>query len=132
MSLFDSVVAFAGNALANSSDPRAAMLQSVLGAMQHHEGGLGGLLEQLQQGGLGDAVASWVGSGQNQPVSADALQNALGSDKLAAIAAKLGMSPDTLSAHLSEMLPQVVNHLTPGGQVEEGGFNLGKLGSLLQ
>lgn len=131
MGLFDTLSGMAASALSQSSDPRAQMLQSVINVIQHHDGGLAGVLQQLQQGGLGNAVSSWIGSGQNQPVSADAIGSAIGPDKLAGIAAKLGVSPEDLSAHLSQMLPQVVDHLTPGGQVEAGGFDLSKLGGLL-
>jgi uncharacterized protein YidB (DUF937 family) len=133
MGLFDSIAGMASSALAGAADnPNAAMLQSVIGALQHHEGGLGGLLQQLQQGGLGEAVSSWIGSGHNLPVSAEQLQSVLGDERIAALAAKVGISPDQLSEHLSQLLPQVVDKLTPGGQAQAGGFDLGNVLGMLQ
>ena len=132
MGLFDSIAGLASIALSGSDNPSAAMLQNVLGALQHHEGGLGGLVAQLEQGGLGDAVKSWIGKGQNLPVSTEQLQAVLGNEKIAALAAKIGIAPDTLGAHLSEMLPQIVDHLSPNGQLEAGGFDMSGLAGMLQ
>ena len=82
-----------------------------------HAGGLGDLVKQLQQGGLGDAANSWVGNGANKQVSADDLSKALGTDQLDQIAAQSGMSRDQLLQGLSQYLPQVVDHLTPNGRL---------------
>ncbi len=93
-------------------------------------GGLGGLVQQFQQGGLGDLVASWVGSGQNLPVSASQLQDVLGSDLLAQFARQLGLSQGEAAGQLSQLLPQVVDKLTPNGELPDaGGF--GDIGSVL-
>ncbi len=86
-------------------------------------GGLSDLLSKFQQAGLGDAAASWVGTGANQPISPDQLEGALGSDTLADIARQIGLSRGETAGQLSELLPQVVDRLTPGGQVPEGGVN---------
>ena len=95
-------------------------------------GGLGGLLGQLTQGGLGDAVQSWVGSGQNQPVSADQLGDALGGAQVDAMAQQAGMSSGDLLSQLSHLLPQVVDKLTPNGQMPAAGANMSDmLGGLL-
>ena len=77
MSLFDSVIGAlgAGQGGGNANDP----MQLIMGLLNQH-GGLGGLLQKLQQGGLGDAVNSWVSTGANQPVTPDALGGALGHD----------------------------------------------------
>ncbi|HTO63571.1 MAG TPA: YidB family protein [Bradyrhizobium sp.] len=80
-------------------------------------GGLGDLMKQLQQGGLGDAANSWVGSGPNKQVSPDDLSRALGADQLDQVASQSGMSRDELLQDLSQYLPQVVDHLTPGGRL---------------
>jgi len=80
-------------------------------------GGLGDLMRQLQQGGLGDAANSWVGSGANKPVSPDDLSKALGADQLDQIASQSGMSRDQLLQGLSQYLPQAVDHLTPNGRL---------------
>jgi uncharacterized protein YidB (DUF937 family) len=79
-------------------------------------GGLGGLLDKLQKGGLGDVANSWVGSGQNQPVSPKQLSPALGSD-IKALAQRSGLSEEELTKQLSQILPGVVDKLTPAGRL---------------
>jgi uncharacterized protein YidB (DUF937 family) len=74
-------------------------------------------MKQLQQSGLGDAANSWVGSGPNRAVSPGDLAGALGADQLDQIASQSGMSRDELVQGLSQYLPQVVDHLTPGGRL---------------
>jgi uncharacterized protein YidB (DUF937 family) len=111
-----------------------ALLKLVLGMLSDNNGqggggGLGALLQQLQQAGLGEQVNSWVGTGQNMPVSADQLQSAFGADQMSQMAERMGLSTGDLGAQLSQMLPQVVDQLTPGGQLPQGG--LGDLGGLL-
>lgn len=81
---------------------------------------LGSLIGKLQKGGLGDVVGSWVGLGENKPITADQLNNALGSDQLTNIAAQLGIPADQLSNILAQHLPKVVDKLTPKGQIPTG------------
>lgn len=95
------------------------LMQAAIGLIQN--GGLSQLLAKFQQAGLADQAASWVGTGQNLPISADQLKAALGSGAIADIAAKLGMSHDQAAGGLASLLPQIVDHLTPQGQVTEGG-----------
>jgi uncharacterized protein YidB (DUF937 family) len=80
-------------------------------------GGLGGLVNKLQQGGLGDVVNSWVGSGQNQPVSPSQLGSALGPNILKTVSQMTGISEDELTKQLSQVLPGVINGLTPNGKL---------------
>lgn len=80
-------------------------------------GGLGDLMKQLQQGGQSDAANSWVGKGQNKPISPGDLSSALGADQIDAIASQSGMSRDDLLRGLSQYLPDVVDHLTPDGRL---------------
>ena len=80
-------------------------------------GGLGGLVNKLKQGGLGDVVNSWVGSGQNQPVSPKQLSPALGSDIIKALAQRSGLSEEEITKQLSQVLPGVVDKLTPAGRL---------------
>ena len=80
-------------------------------------GGLGGLVNKLQQGGLGDVVNSWVGSGQNQPVSPSQLGSALGPNIVKTISQMSGLSEDELTKQLSQVLPGVVDKLTPNGRL---------------
>lgn len=80
-------------------------------------GALGSLVSQLNANGLGDAANSWVGKGQNASVTGGQLSQALGPDVIAAIAAKTGLSADVISGALAQVLPQVVDGLTPDGQI---------------
>jgi uncharacterized protein YidB (DUF937 family) len=80
-------------------------------------GGLGGLLNKLQQGGLGDAANSWVASGQNQPASPGQLGSALGPNIIKTLAQQSGLSEDELTKQLSQVLPGIVDKLTPNGKL---------------
>lgn len=142
MGLLDSVIgALAGGQ--GGAGPQGAgqgtLINIVMGMLANRQadasqggaagGGLGDLMAKFQQGGLGDVIGSWIGTGQNLPVSADQLSNVLGSDMLANIARQLGVSHGEAASQLSQVLPQVVDKLTPNGQVPEGG--LGDIGAIL-
>ena len=89
------------------------------GAAAGGTGGLGGLLEQFQRMGYGDQANSWVGTGQNQPIPADVIGQIFGQDGLAAIARQAGVSEQDASAGLSQLLPEVVDRVTPNGKVPD-------------
>lgn len=119
-----------------TSNPQ--LLQAVAGMLSNDgaQGGLGGLVAKFQQAGLGDVVSSWIGTGQNQSVSGDQLTSVLGEDTMAGLAQKLGISPDAAAGQLSNILPGLIDHLTPHGQAPEGGLGnsgdlMGMLGGLL-
>ena len=80
-------------------------------------GGLGGLLERFRESGHGDVINSWIGTGQNQPISPNQLGNALGPDVIKALAERTGISEAELTTHLSQILPGVVDKLTPHGRL---------------
>ena len=80
-------------------------------------GGLGGLLDKLQKGGLGEVANSWVGSGQNKPVSPGQLGPALGPDIIKTLAQRSGLSEEEITSRLSQILPGVVDKLTPQGRL---------------
>ena len=80
-------------------------------------GGLSGIVSAFQQAGLGHIADSWVGSGENLPVSGDQLTQVLGSDKIGQIAGQLGMSHDDAAGGLAKILPELINHVTPNGQM---------------
>lgn len=120
-----------------TSNPQ--LMQAVTGMLSNEggHGGLGGLMAKFQQAGLGDVVGSWVGSGQNQPVSGDQLTNVLGADTMAGLAEKLGMSQGDAAGQLSNILPGLIDKLTPNGAAPAGGLGnagdlMGMLGGLLQ
>jgi uncharacterized protein YidB (DUF937 family) len=84
-------------------------------------GGLAGLAQLFQNKGLGDAISSWIGTGQNQPVTGDQITNVLGSEQIRQFAQKLGFSSEEITKGLASVLPQIIDHLTPHGQVPDQG-----------
>jgi uncharacterized protein YidB (DUF937 family) len=80
-------------------------------------GGLGGLVDKFQKGGLGNVINSWVGPGQNQPVSPNQLGPALGPDIIKTLAQRSGLSEEELTRQLSQVLPGLVDKLTPNGRL---------------
>jgi uncharacterized protein YidB (DUF937 family) len=93
-------------------------LISVLSGLLAENGGLQGLLTKFTQAGHGDTVKSWVSTGENQPISPDALQRVIGPDQVNAIATKLGVDPTQASALVAKFLPSAVDKLTPNGAVD--------------
>ncbi|MFP4829922.1 YidB family protein [Paraburkholderia guartelaensis] len=135
MSLLDTLGSLLGSQSQQQGGGQAQLLAAAMEFVNNQPGGLNGLIEKFQQGGLGDIVQSWVGNGENQPVSADQLHNVLGSDVVSGLAQKVGMQPDQVSGLLAQVLPHVVNAGTPTGEVPQGGqINtesvLGTLGGL--
>lgn len=133
MGLLDSLVGMLGAAQAGQAvSPGKADLISVVAGMLANgsqQGGLGGLVQGFEQAGLGHVISSWISNGQNLPISADQLSAVLGHGSLSDLAQQTGLSHGDLAGQLSQMLPEVINHLTPNGQVPQGG--LGDVGSLL-
>ena len=79
--------------------------------------GLGGLMHQFQQNGLGNVAQSWVGGGHNEPVNPGQLQQAIGPDMIRQLAQKTGMSEQQIAQQLSQELPDIINKLTPQGRL---------------
>lgn len=112
-----------------ANSPLAAILGSLL-ANNGPAGGLGGLMEAFQRNGQGDVLGSWIGTGQNMPISPDALGKVLGPDVLSQLGAQAGGVPQgDLLGSLAQILPGIVDKMTPQGQAPQGGF--GDLGSIL-
>jgi uncharacterized protein YidB (DUF937 family) len=85
-------------------------------------GGLAGLARQFQEKGLGSIVSSWIGTGQNLPISAQQIQSVLGSERLQQLAASAGVPVQDIGAKLASVLPHVVDQMTPNGQLPQGGI----------
>lgn len=121
MGLLDQLAGQAMGALgAQAQDPvsQGGLLNGVMG-MINAAGGLPALLQKFQDSGMGDQVASWVGHGENQPVSGDQIKDALGEDAVAQIAQQAGVAPEHASTSLAQLLPQIIDKLTPNGQVPD-------------
>ena len=98
----------------------ALVVSQIIALIQQHPGGLGGLLQSFQQGGLGHVFQSWLGSGQNLPVTPDQLRNTLGADWISRITQATGLPQGQVESHLSTLLPQIIDHLSPNGQMPQG------------
>lgn len=119
MGLFDQVV---GALAGGEAGSQGGLLQAAMQLVNDPKiGGLEGLIHTFQQGGLGEIVNSWVSNGQNLPISAEQIQAMLGGSSLQDIAAKLGVSQEQASGSLAEILPSLVDGMTPNGQLPEGG-----------
>ena len=100
----------------NKKDDLVSTVMGLLGG----QGGLNNLISQFASKGLGDVINSWVSTGKNLPVSGDQLQSVLGKDTINNLASKLGMDKGALTSQLTNLLPDVVDKLTPDGKVPEG------------
>ena len=124
MGLLDSVlsgVLGGAGGQASASNPLIQLAGSLL-SNNSAVGGLPGLVQQFEQAGLGNIVQSWIGSGQNLPVSAQQLTQVLGQGQLQQLAQAAGVDPNQVGGLLAQVLPHVVDHLTPNGQVPQGGI----------
>ena len=116
MGLLDSILgAVSGK---SDGDGGANPLIGILGSLLTQSGGLQGLANKFSQSGQGGTFSSWVGMGENQPISSDQIQKVLGSDQVSALATKMGVDPAQASHFLAEYLPKVVDKLTPAGKVD--------------
>jgi len=130
MGIFDDLENKAVNSmLGGSSNPLATGLLQMI---NNQPGGLSGLLQSFHDKGLGSLASSWVGTGQNLPITADQIQHVLGSDPVKQMAAKAGISPDAAGAALSQLLPTLVDKLTPNGELPQPSTLLETGMSLLQ
>ena len=97
-----------------SGDVSAELVNVVNGFIQK-QGGLNGLINQFEKQGLDPIIRSWVGTGENHPISPAQIQRAVGYETLQQLGARLGISPDEMAAKLSEILPKAIDKLTPKG-----------------
>lgn len=136
MGLLESVVGALGQSQGGQGGGQADLLGVVIGMLGQGGGqagglgGLAGLLAKFQQSGLGDVASSWIGTGENQAIAPDQLGGVLGNDMLSGLVKQTGMNQGDLLGQLSQMLPQVVDKLTPNGQIPQGDIG-GILGSML-
>lgn len=101
----------------------SALLNLAMSALNNPQsGGLSGLLQKFRDHGLGDHAASWVGTGENLPVSGEQVEEVVGDDQMQDMAEKAGVSKEEASNHLAAMLPQLIDKLTPNGAVPQGGM----------
>ncbi|MFA8407061.1 YidB family protein [Burkholderia pseudomallei] len=110
-----------GGLIGGQGGNQNALVSTALEFINNQPGGLNGLIEKFNAGGAGGIIGSWIGTGENQPISPETLQNVLGSDTIGALAQKVGIDPQQASGILAQVLPHVVNGATPNGEVPAGG-----------
>ncbi len=123
MSIMDSLKQMAGSEIEGQLGGAGAGQSGMIGAVTHllenpQVGGLGGLVQMFQSHGLGEAANSWVGTGQNQPVTGQQVQQVLGQDRISSIASHLGIAPEAASSKLATFLPMIIDKLTPNGHID--------------
>jgi uncharacterized protein YidB (DUF937 family) len=128
MSLLDTVEGMLGG-----SGGAGGAASAVIEMLQNHPGGAAGVADQLNAGGLGHLVQSWAGPGENMNISADQIQSVLGDEHIAAVANRLGISPQDASAKIAEFLPVVMSGISKEGQLPGAGTDLTSIaGGLLK
>ena len=135
MSLLDTLASSFGNSSSQGGAAPAGLVAAAMEFVNNQPGGLNGLIQRFHENGAGDIVSSWIGNGENKPISPDTLTNVLGSGAVGEMAQKAGVSGDQLSGMLAAVLPHLVDKATPIGEVPpEGQMDLtsvlGSLGGL--
>ena len=113
MSLLDSLL---GGMMGGAQQGQSPLLQAGLQLIQQN-GGLPGIISKFEHGGMAEHAGSWVGTGENIPITGNQLQEILGTGTIGQIAQQLGLSHGDASSGLAQVLPQIIDHLTPTGQV---------------
>ena len=129
MGMLDSILGAVGGKAESTGG--AAALVGIVGGLLQQNGGLQGLANKFSQSGAAGAFSSWVGMDENQPISGNQIQNALGSEQVKALATKMGIDPAQASALLAEYLPKIVDKLTPEGKVDPNANHQQNLASLI-
>jgi uncharacterized protein YidB (DUF937 family) len=111
MGLFDSLGSIVQDVMAGKEINLLSIAEQAFAGA----GGVNGILGQLQQAGLGDQVASWIGTGQNLPISADQIKSALSNPQLQALAASMGVHLDQVPGLLAQHLPGAIDQASPNG-----------------
>jgi uncharacterized protein YidB (DUF937 family) len=122
--MLDKLIAGAIQGMTSGQGNAASPLMQIVGSLLSNGGpygGVAGLMQQFQQAGLGQQAASWVSTGANMPISTDQLTKVLGGSQLQQMAASAGMDASQFSDQLTQLLPQLIDQLTPNGQVPTGG-----------
>lgn len=131
MGILDKAIEMLGGNQLPMMDSRMKLMQAALSLLANNgqAGGIHGLIHQFNQAGLGNVIQSWIGTGENLPVTAEQMRQVLDRSQLEKISAETGMAEQDAAAQLGDMLPDLVDKLTPAGHVPPGG--LGNMSNLL-
>jgi uncharacterized protein YidB (DUF937 family) len=98
------------------------LMNSVLHVMGNQEGGLQGVIQRFESQGLGHIVSSWISTGPNKPISPDQVEQGLGADRVSQIADHSGMPAEDVKSRLANILPTIIDKLSPNGELPQGGL----------
>lgn len=131
MGILDKAIDMLGGNHLPMMDSRMKLMQAALSLLANngHAGGVHGLVHQFNQAGLGNVIQSWIGTGENVPVTGKQMQRVLDAGQLKQISEESGLSEPEAAGQLADMLPDLVDKLTPAGHVPPGG--LGNMSNLL-
>jgi len=116
MGMLDGILGGMLGQLTQGGGQQSALVQMALQLLQQN-GGVGGIMDKFRQAGYADQAASWQSTGANMPISGNVLQEVLGSGAVGQIAEQLGLSHGETAGGLAQMLPQLIDHLTPNGTI---------------
>ena len=119
MGIFDQLGQAAAGMMGSGNQIPLVQAAISLLAQNSSVSGLAGLLQAFQRNGMGDIVNSWVGTGKNLPISPAQVQQGLGGDLLKQLASQAGLSAEAASGQLANLLPGLIDTLTPGGKLPD-------------
>jgi uncharacterized protein YidB (DUF937 family) len=105
------------NTLGSGNQSQSSNLLGAAMSMLQQNGGLTGVLGMFRQNGMAQHADSWVGTGANMPITGDQVQQVFGDSSMSSVASQLGQSPGRASSLMAQLLPELINHLTPQGQI---------------
>jgi len=117
--LFNQVAGKMVSSLEGHGSASAGLLQALVGMFGREQDWLAGIVTLFQDKGMGETVASWTGTGANQPISADQVQEVFGTERIRALGEEAGLAPDETTTALASLLPKVMDSLTPDGAIPE-------------
>ncbi len=120
MGLLDEIVGKAASILSSDKGEQSGLLGGVMEMLTGKESGsMAGLVQSFQEKGFGGIISSWIGTGENLPISADQIQQVMGNDMVQNLAAKFGIPTEELSGKLAELLTSAIDKMTPDGTLPE-------------
>ena len=128
MGMLDGLLQQVTSSIGGAAGQQTGLTGSLLQMLTSNPGGLQGLIQTMEQQGLGHLAQSWVGTGANLPISPQQIEGLLGNAQLQAFASQHGLNLQDVASHLAQILPAAVDHMTPNGQLPQAGG----LGGLLQ
>lgn len=121
------LVKTAAGAMLGDKGMEATKIMGVVSQLLEQTGGMNQMVEKFNSAGLGNVVQSWVSQGQNLPISADQIAKVFGNEQIGQIASQFNMNGSDLGKTLAGLLPQVVDKLTPTGQVTNSSVSMTQL-----